>query len=865
MRKSFKITAIVLLAVVILMVVLPMAFSGKLGDIVKREANAMLNCRVDFTKLDISLFRHFPNLSLELDNFSVMGVGEFEGKTLAAGDRVEVAVNILSIFGDSFEISKVWLKSPEIHALVLADGRANWDVVKPSEQVEEIEEETEQSGESSFSLSITSVAIENATVEYVDSQSGMTLSTAPVNLALSGDLSAETTTLRLAADASEITFVSGGETYASSLSAALNGTVAADFNASRYTLKGLNLSVNNVVAALDGYVELDGEDIVTDITLDCSKNNFKSILSLVPALYTKDFKQLSASGAVSLTGAVKGRLSGENYPAFNLNLKVKDGEFKYADLPKSVSGINITASVLNPGGTLDATKVEVPQFTASFGGQSLAATLSAATPISDLSFAATLRGTIDLGAIKEVYPLEDMALAGIITADAQASGRMSHIEKGAYDRLTINGKAGVKGIEVKMDSLPTVEVNDAMATLSSSKMALESFDIKIGRSDISATGSLTNYWGYLLYDKTLSGTLTLNSSLLDLNELMASVSSDEISEQSAETADSHETTEVIKVPENLNLALNCNLNKVLFQKMEIADLKGAASVKGGTLALDNLKMRLFDGTATASASYSTAKSSGAAVTLDASFADATFKTTFEQLEMLQKMVPLFEKIEGKYNMSLACKMGLDNTMSPILKSVNGSGKITSGSFKLSNVKALELVAGVVGKGSNLSSIETTQATVISFTIENGNVITKPFDVNIGKTKLTLSGLTGLDSSIDYKVAVALPQATIHTKIGGTFTSPKVTLDTAQSVKSVLEKAGVSEQVTSKVDNAKQELIAQAEAQAAKLIEAAKAESDKLVEKAKNPIAKVAAQAAGKKLVEEAERQAAKIIERAKEQ
>lgn len=47
MRKSFKITAIVLLAVVTLMVVLPMAFSGKLGDIVKREANAMLNCRVD--------------------------------------------------------------------------------------------------------------------------------------------------------------------------------------------------------------------------------------------------------------------------------------------------------------------------------------------------------------------------------------------------------------------------------------------------------------------------------------------------------------------------------------------------------------------------------------------------------------------------------------------------------------------------------------------------------------------------------------------------------------------------------------------------------------------------------------------------
>ena len=40
------------------------------------------------------------------------GVGEFDGQVLVAGDRLEVAVDVMSLFGESFEFSKVWLQSP---------------------------------------------------------------------------------------------------------------------------------------------------------------------------------------------------------------------------------------------------------------------------------------------------------------------------------------------------------------------------------------------------------------------------------------------------------------------------------------------------------------------------------------------------------------------------------------------------------------------------------------------------------------------------------------------------------------------------------------------------------------------------------
>ena len=867
MKKFLKILSIILVALFAILLIVPSLLSGKISDIVKREANAMLNAKVEFAELNISLLRHFPKASLSLIDFSVIGVDEFEGQTLVAGERIDVAVDIFSIFGESFEVSKVWLLSPEIHGVIAKNGVANWDIMKGSGETEVVAEE-QSSEPSSFSLSLKQLAIENAKVYYTDNTSAMHFHTAPVSLSLSGDLSAANTTLNLSASAADITFTLGSDSFASGVTASLNGSVGADLVANRYTLSSLQLAVNSVKAALDGWVALEGDDVVTDITLDCSDNNFKDILSLVPAFYTKEFKNLTAAGEVSLTGAVKGRMSGESYPAFNLKLKVADGSFKYADLPKSVSAINIVAAVENKGGSLDATKVDVSRFGASFGGQSFAATLKASTPLSDLNFAVTAKGKLDLGAIKDIYPLEDMALAGIITADASASGKLSDIDRVAYDRLAVAGQLGVEGIEVEYGKFPTIAVNRALATLSPSKMALETLDIKIGNSDIAATGNLTNYWGYLLHDKTLNGKLAINSQLLDLNELMAAMSEDEQAEQekSAEVSPEAESQPMaaIEVPKNLDLMLDCKLAKVLYGKMVIDNLAGAASVRDGVLSLDNLGMNMFDGTAKASASYSTANSDSPRLRLNATFNQASFKTTAAQVEMIEKMVPLFNRIEGTYTMSLNADMALDKTMSPVLKSVNGSGKITSGNFKLSSIPALTALAGKVGNGINLDTIQSSEATVISFTIENGNIITKPFDIKLGKAKLTLSGLTGLDQTIDYKVAVALPQITLHANIGGTFTSPKIALDTAKSAEAVLEKAGIDkEEVAQKVDESKEKLIAEAEAKAAKVIEVAKAEADKQVEKATNPITKIAAKAAADKIIAEAERKAAQIIEEAR--
>ena len=72
MKKGLKIAAITVGVIIILMLLLPFAFQGKIADIVKTEGNKMLNAQFDFKKLNISLFRNFPQASVTLEDFPMI-------------------------------------------------------------------------------------------------------------------------------------------------------------------------------------------------------------------------------------------------------------------------------------------------------------------------------------------------------------------------------------------------------------------------------------------------------------------------------------------------------------------------------------------------------------------------------------------------------------------------------------------------------------------------------------------------------------------------------------------------------------------------------------------------------------------------
>lgn len=96
MKKLVKNILIGLVALLAVLIVAPSLLSGKVAEIVKTEANALLRAKLDFEKLNISLLRHFPNASLDLKGLTLVGVERFEGDTIVAAERISAVVSPLS-------------------------------------------------------------------------------------------------------------------------------------------------------------------------------------------------------------------------------------------------------------------------------------------------------------------------------------------------------------------------------------------------------------------------------------------------------------------------------------------------------------------------------------------------------------------------------------------------------------------------------------------------------------------------------------------------------------------------------------------------------------------------------------------------
>ena len=272
----------------------------------------------------------------------------------------------------------------------------------------------------------------------------------------------------------------------------------------------------------------------------------------------------------------------------------------------------------------------------------------------------------------------------------------------------------------------------------------------------------------------------------------------------------------MEVPRNIDFQMDANLKQVLFDKMSFNNMNGKLVVKDGKVDMKNLSMNTMGGNVVMNGYYSTAN-----------VKKPEIAQAYKELDMVQKMAPIFENLKGNFSGSINILTDLDATMSPVLNTMQGDGSLSTRDLSLSGVKAIDEIADAV-KQPSLKDMKVKDMT-LDFTIKDGRVETKPFDIKMGDYTLNLSGSTGLDQTIDYSGKVKLPTSvgnisklmTLDLKIGGSFTSPKVSVDTKsmanQAVEAVADEAisklgqklGLDSAATANKDSIKQKVTEKA--------------------------------------------------------
>lgn len=841
LKIFLKVTGIALLLILILLIVLPIVFKGKIMEIAKTEINKSVNAKVDFADLDLSFIKAFPNASVGLEKLVVVGKGDFEKDTLVSFNEFRVVVNLMSIIkGSSYDVKSILLDSPRIKGIVLADGKANWDIAMPDTVKEVVD--TTKSEPVKFNVKLKKFEIRNADIAYIDYQGGMEAQINKFNFILKGDLSDELTSLDIKTSIAAITFKMGLVKYLNQASFKFNAVLDADLKNMVFTMKENEIGLNDLSLSIIGKVKMPTDKIDMDLTFKTNKADFKGLLSLVPAVYMKDFQSVKTSGSLKLDGYVKGILADSIQPNAGVNLVVENAMFKYPDLPKSVDNININVKVDYNGVTPDSTIVDVNKFHFDIASNPFDINLHLRTPMSDMQINGAFKGKIDFTTLTDVVPLDSTTIKGLLAANVEMMGRMSTIEKGQYEDFKADGTIDLTNFEFITPDFPQgVLISKANLKFSPKYVDLSAFDCKIGKSDIHLNGKLEKFIPYVFSNDTIVGALVFNSNLLDLNEFMGGEST--VDTTAADTTQ----LSVVEVPGNINFKLNANLKKLNYDKLVISDVLGVIIVRNSRLNMQNLSMNMLNGSMKITGEYNTVDVRKPSVDLNLDMKDFDIPSTFKAFSSLDKLAPVAKDCKGKISIAMQYRSELDQHMSPVLSTTNGGGTFSSKSIELSNSETFNKIADLL-KNDKWRKL-TLSDFKANFEIKDGRVYVEPFDTKVGSSTWNIGGDHGLDQTLNYAISASIPSAdlgsgvsslisgaasllktnageniNINFKIGGTTTKPVIT----PTIKGGSAKDAVKDIVNEKKEEIKENLSAKAE----KLIADAQKEADKIKATAK---------------------------------
>ena len=882
MKKTAGIIIKIFLGLILLILVLlftvPIIFKKQIKTKVEQLINESVNATVKFEDYKLGFFRDFPDLSFALKNVSVVGVDKFNNDTLAAFKSFDLVFNLSSLFKKSgYEVKSILIDRAVVNAIVKKEGKANWDVMKDTSTAVPTETKPSSSG---MKILLKKVTVLNSSISYVDESSAIKAYLNNVNFNLKGDMTMSQTDMQMSFSAGEFTFIMDGMKYLNKTVLDSRIDMLADLDKWKFTFRENYLSINDLKLNFTGTVIMPGSNIETDLKFGSAQTSFKTLLSLIPAVYMKDYKDLKASGEFTISGSAKGIYSDADstMPDIALAIAVTNGSISYPALPEQIKNINIKSEIFVDGKVMDKTIVNVDLFHMELAGSPFDLTFSLKTPISDPDFKGSAVGKIDLTALSKAVPMDSISLSGIIDMSVQMAGKMSMIDKAQYDRFQASGKMSVKNMSVSMTGYPDVKISEAGLEFTPAYAAMTNTKINVGKSDFALSGRIENYIPYVFGNKTIKGNLAMRSALLDVSDLMSKMSSATASTAAAITDTASQSKKdqvpvkaestgmtVIKVPKNIDFDFDALIDEFSYDNIKAQKVKGHIIVRNGILSIRDAGMNILNGTIAMNADYDTRDTLKPVMKADFDMQNIGVRDAFNTFNTVKKLAPAAKSIDGRISAKLNYTSLLGQDMMPVTNTINGTGNLKSNEIVLLESKTFDKMKEVLKLGDKYSN--TFKDINISFRIADGRVFVSPFDVRTGNLKMNIGGDQGLDQTLNYIVKTEIPRSDlggsvnslidnlsataasfgikykpadiikVNVKVTGTFSKPIVAPffgntsgETGGGVKSSAQET-VKQTIDNTVDKGKEKARAEAEAQGDKLIKEAEDKGQQLRDEA----------------------------------
>ena len=496
MKKALKITGIVLASLVGLILIVAgiavamVTSSGRLTKMVKKYAPEFITCEMELGKADLTLFKTFPNVGIDIDNVALINpMAGSPSDTLANIDDLTVVLDIKKLLKEKeIVVRKCILEDAFVNLYTDSIGNNNFDVFKSKES-------SDTTSTFDYLVDIEEVKLKNSSLIYTDDRNGMMAQAQGLNLDLKGKMEDKDIDADLALDAEELRLkMKAIQLATKSLDLDFDGDIAnmdkiegvvklntPDISLNlnepylendtlnlnlplQFSLKDMKghldkaqIGLNRYLFDVDGDVEIaDNKDINLDLALNTNALVIEDVLTYLPEKVQQKLSSIEYTGKATLSDVeVKGTFNDSLMPLIKARVVTDNVTVNVKQLPYPFTEVNLDGH-LDLDLNTEANSFTVNNVKAKFNRSSFTADGVVDDLLGDIGLKLKVKGDVPLTDIKGFLP-KKLKLNGRTNLDLTTNFTVDQLMKSLDDynlnRLKANGALKIKDFAFDMDTI----------------------------------------------------------------------------------------------------------------------------------------------------------------------------------------------------------------------------------------------------------------------------------------------------------------------------------------------------------------------------------------------------------------------------
>ncbi|MCX8534082.1 AsmA-like C-terminal region-containing protein [Chryseobacterium luquanense] len=473
--KILKWAGISIASILFLMFIIPILFPGTVSEQVKIFANKHLAGKLDYKKTHLTFFRHFPSLTVSVDDVLLKGSKPFHNDTLLAAKELAVGINLKNlIFDGEVKIDEIYVTDAVANVFVNTKGEANYNVyvAKPSEKPKD----TTGTG---ASIKLDLIKLKNWNIKYNDHAARVLVDAKGLNYTGKGGLSEDIFDLTTDLDINKLDFSLNRIYYAKQKTLHADLITRINTNALTFVLRKNELRINELPLKFTGFVSILKDGYNLDINAASEKTTIRDMISVLPPQYLDWAKDTKIEGNSDLFFSLKGRFSEPKNlkPRLKARLLMKDGFVSNGKAPVPMNNFNMDLNVDLPDLNTEQLGLDLKNLSFDLGPNNNFKAVVKTKGLDEMQINADVKGAVNLQTLSQALGLEDIDVRGLMDTNIKANGIFS-LDKKLFPKT--NGYLNLKNgwLKTKYYPNPIQNINIA-ANITNTDGTFKSLGVKL--------------------------------------------------------------------------------------------------------------------------------------------------------------------------------------------------------------------------------------------------------------------------------------------------------------------------------------------------------------------------------------------------